>query len=154
MCRISLTHIRAETDCVTSFFTRDFSRFPKPCSEVFGSCFFGHCAITSRGCRFGFCIQNYIRFWRSLVGCGGFSRCFPASKGRRTEVETRSAYRAHFRLDTNNFHSVRAALAAKESSYGLEYLMLFRVAFYSSSPEGSKNCDSDVLRDASVINSE
>lgn len=79
---------------------------------------------------------------------------FSCEQGTPTEVETRSAYRAHFMLDTNNFHSARAALAVKESSYGLGYLMLFRVVFYLSSPEGSENCESDALRDASIINSE
>lgn len=106
-------------------FTPDSKRFSQHLHWILCSCLIKHYTRTSLEGSFTFCIWNFFIFpcLRFRLRCGWFSRCFPASWGHRPKVETRSAYRAHFILDTNNFHSARAARSVKESNYGLEYVM-------------------------------
>lgn len=111
-------------------FTPDFSRLTEPVRELSAVFFIGHCTVICYTCGASCCIQNYSNFLEILgLDMEGFLGVF-LQVGTLTEVEIRSAYRAHIIFDTNNFHSKRAAPLVKESKCGLEHLMLFSQVFW------------------------
>lgn len=124
MCRISLTHIRTNSDCVTKFLSSKFMSFFRPKSEFI---------VVFTNCDRVFILWSPVRrLTRSVVLLYGkrISRILAANfflTGTPTIVETRSAYRAHFIVDTNNFHS--EAVAAKDGSSGsMSPLLLFEMS--------------------------
>lgn len=102
VCRISLTHIRTNSDCVTKFFPPNLCRFADLKAILLLFYYLDTVFILPSLVR-RLTLPVVLSYGENIEDSS--SSCVFCGTGTPTIVETRSAYRAHFILDTNNFHS-------------------------------------------------